>query len=73
MGDPQQYFAVGVGAHNAAMAHVAGKFALQQRHTDAKRWVVVATFGTRRDAKEALAKAIVGGGKSGDLRVKKLR
>jgi hypothetical protein len=71
--DSQWSFTVGVGAHNAAMAHVAGEFALQQRHSDGTRWVVVATFGTKQDAQEALDKAVDRGARSADLRVKKLR
>jgi hypothetical protein len=72
MGDPQQFFAVGVGVHNAAMAHQPGEFALEQRHPDGERWIVLARFATKRDARAALADAVDRGANADDLRVEKV-
>ncbi len=48
-------------------------FALERRHSDGERWVVLARFATRDDADEAMEGVVKGGhAVANDLRVQKI-
>jgi hypothetical protein len=50
--------------------HLVSYYSVQRRHPDGERWVDVAHFADRKDAKEAVRRAVEhGAAAEGDLRV----